>query len=66
MGVNDWRDTFVGDNGRLVRPWNEVAAVAALRLVKSLEEGHGMVPDNAPAFLGYSPTLDKVPHATGK
>ena len=38
MGVNDWRDIFVGDNVRLVRPWNEAAAVAALRLVKSLDK----------------------------
>ena len=64
MNVNEWEDACDrGDSVRVVTWWNALHARAALQLVKSLEEGHGMVPDNAPAYLGYSPTLDKVPYA---
>lgn len=64
MNVNEWEDACDrGDSVRVVPWWNVPHARAALQLVKSLEEDHGMVPDNAPAYLGYSPTLDKVPHA---
>lgn len=59
--LNKWEDACDrGDSVRLVPWWNAPHARAALQFVKSIEEGRWMDPDNAPAFLGFSPTLDKV------
>ena len=62
MTVGQWEDAFIGDNVSLVRPWNVDAARAALRFLETFE----MVPDNAPTYLGISPTIDKVPNADGE
>jgi hypothetical protein len=60
MDVNEWEDACDrGDSVRLVPWWNAPHARAALQLVKSIEEGRWMDPDNAPVSY-LSPTLDKV------